>query len=142
MVFESTERDEALTADAPTPQERAARLFPPASGRRTDLVVKRALGVRLWTEDGRRILDFASGVAVTNVGHNHPAVLKAAHAQMDALVHVGHNIALCPPYLDLAEKLVGLVGRDRKVFFANSGAEALEAGIKLAMRATGRTGSM
>lgn len=140
MVLAPPERDEALTADAPTPQERAARLFPPASSRRTDLVVKRAQGVRLWTEDGREILDFASGIAVTNVGHNHPAVLKAAHAQLDSLVHVGHNIALCPPYLDLAEKLVSLVGQDRKVFFSNSGAEALEAGVKLAMRATGRTG--
>lgn len=140
MVLAPTEAHGSTTAPARTRQERAARLFPPASGRRTDLVIERAQGVTLWADDGRKFLDFAGGIAVTNVGHNHPEVLKAAHAQMDALVHVGHNIALCPPYIDLAEKLVELVGGDRKVFFSNSGAEALEAGIKLAMRATGRSG--
>jgi len=120
--------------------DRAARLFPPAAARRTDLVITRALGCHIWTEDGRRITDFASGVAVTNVGHNHPDVVAAAHAQIDALVHVGHNVALCPPYLDLAERLVDAVGADRKVYFANSGAEAMEAAIKLVIRTSGRSG--
>lgn len=133
-------RDDVPPSEALTVQQRAARLFPPASARRTDLVIERAAGANLWTDDGRRILDFASGVAVTNVGHNHPDVNRAAQVQLESLVHVGHNIALCPPYVDLAERLVGLVGPDRKIYFANSGAEALEAGVKLAMRASGRTG--
>lgn len=94
----------------------------------------------MWTDEGHRLIDFASGVAVTNVGHNHPDVVAAAHAQIDSLIHVGHNIALCPPYLDLAERLVDLVGPDRKVFFANSGAEAMEAAIKLVTRTSGRSG--
>lgn len=141
MALIDTDQDKEVVPaqPAPTSKERAARLFPPASARRTDLVIERASGVNLWTDDGRRILDFASGIAVTNVGHNHPRVVAAAQKQLESLVHVGHNIALCPPYLDLAERLVSLVGKDRKVFFANSGAEALEAGIKLAMRASGRT---
>lgn len=120
--------------------DRIARLFPPAAVRRTDLVITRALGCHIWTEDGRRITDFASGVAVTNVGHNHPAVVAAAHEQIDSLVHVGHNVALCTPYLDLAERLINAVGADRKVYFANSGAEAIEAAIKLVVRTSGRSG--
>ncbi|MEX1080023.1 MAG: aminotransferase class III-fold pyridoxal phosphate-dependent enzyme [Homoserinimonas sp.] len=120
--------------------ERASRLFPPASARRTDLMIDRAAGAFVWTTDGRKILDFASGIGVTNVGHNNPRVVAAARAQLDKLVHMGHNIALYPAYLDLAERLVDLVGPDRKVFFSNSGAEALEGALKLAMRATGRTG--
>lgn len=128
---------------APSPvsaRERASQLFPPASTPRTDLVVERALGCNLWTDDGRRLIDFASGVAVTNVGHNHPAVVEAAREQLDSLVHAGHNIALYPPYLDLAERLIDLVGPERKVFFSNSGAEAIEAAIKLVTRTSGRNG--
>src|SRR5690554_790313 len=133
-------RDQHSPMAVETSLERAKRLFPPASARHTDLAIDRALGAHVWTEDGRRIIDFASGVAVTNVGHNNPKVLAAAKAQMETMVHVGHNVALCPPYLDLADRLVSLVGADRKIFFANSGAEALEAGIKLAMHTSGRTG--
>jgi 4-aminobutyrate aminotransferase len=132
----------SLTADRAslTPVERAARLFPPASARRTDLVIERASGAHIWTTDGRRILDMASGIGVTNVGHNHPRVVEAARAQLESLIHMGHNIALYPAYIELAERLVDLVGPDRKVYFSNSGAEALEGALKLALRTTGRTG--
>ena len=121
-------------------QERAADLFPPASARHTDLAVVAASGATLWTEDGREVLDFASGVAVTNIGHGHPRVLAAARGQLDQLLHAGHNIAVYPSYVDLAERLVGLVGPGHKVFYGNSGAEVLEAGIKLALRTSGRPG--
>ncbi|MGH3384764.1 MAG: aspartate aminotransferase family protein [Nocardioidaceae bacterium] len=123
-----------------TLQQRAVELFPPAAARHTDLAVVAAKGATLWTETGEEILDFASGVAVTNVGHGHPEVIAAVRAQLDVLVHAGHNIALYPPYVELAERLVGIVGPGHKVFYANSGAEALEAGIKLALRVSGRTG--
>jgi 4-aminobutyrate aminotransferase len=125
---------------AETPAERAERLFPPASARRTDLMVERASGTYIWTTDGRRILDMASGIGVTNVGHNNPRVVEAAKAQLENLMHMGHNIALYPAYVELAERLVELVGPDRKVYFSNSGAEALEGALKLAIRASGRTG--
>ena len=121
-------------------QDRASQLFGPVSTRHTDLSVVSASGATLWTEDGREILDFASGVAVTNVGHNHPSVMCAASEQMQQLVHAGHNIALYPSYVALGERLVGLVEGDRKVFYGNSGAEAIEAALKLAMRASGRPG--
>lgn len=125
---------------AATLQQRAIRLFGPVASRHTDLAVVRAEGAMLWTEDGREILDFASGVAVTNVGHNHPAVLAAAREQMGQLVHAGHNVGLYPSYVALAERLVDLVGDDQKVFYGNSGAEAIEAAVKLALRVTGRPG--
>ncbi|WP_228386471.1 aspartate aminotransferase family protein [Ornithinicoccus halotolerans] len=127
-------------SSAATLQERAAGLFGPVSSRHTDLSVVRAEGARLWTENGREIVDFASGVAVTNVGHNHPAVVQAARDQMDQLVHAGHNVGLYPSYVTLAERLVELVGDGQKVFYGNSGAEAVEAAVKLALRATGRPG--
>lgn len=123
-----------------TLQDRAAPLFAPVSSRHTDLSIVRAEGATLWAEDGREILDFASGVAVTNVGHNHPAVIAAAQDQMSELLHAGHNIALYPSYVSLAERLVGLVGKNHKVFYGNSGAEAIEAAVKLALRVTGRPG--
>lgn len=130
----------AATAGKPngTLRERAAALFPPAAARHTDLSIVGAQGSHVTTDDGRRILDFASGVAVTNVGHGHPAVLARVRAQLDELVHAGHNIGIYPRYVELAEELVGLVGPDRKVFFANSGAESLEAAVKLAMHVSGR----
>ena len=139
MILSQTDsRTDSPSTDTAT--DRIARLFPPAAVRRTDLIITRALGCHIWTEDGRRITDFASGVAVTNVGHNHPAVVAAAHKQLDSLVHVGHNVALCTPYLDLAERLINAVGADRKVYFANSGAEAIEAAVKLVIRTSGRSG--
>ncbi|PSK85968.1 4-aminobutyrate aminotransferase [Murinocardiopsis flavida] len=119
-------------------RDRAADLFPPAAARHTDLAVVRAQGAHVTTDDGRTILDFASGVAVTNVGHGHPAVLARIRGQLDELVHAGHNIGIYPGYVDLAETLVDLVGPGHKVFFANSGAEALESAVKLAMRVSGR----
>ncbi|WP_293786265.1 aspartate aminotransferase family protein [uncultured Aeromicrobium sp.] len=121
---------------------RASTLFPPAATRHTDLVVTSARGATVRTEEGEELLDFASGVAVTNVGHGHPAVLRAIRQQMDALVHAGHNVALYPPYIELAERLVTLMGKpgEHKVYFSNSGAEALEGALKLAIRTSGRSG--
>lgn len=121
-------------------KERAANLFPPAAARHTDLVVTEAHGARVTLEDGRSLLDFASGVGVTNVGHGHPHVVQAIREQLDVLIHGGHNVAIYPPYIALAERLIALNGGDQKVYFSNSGAEALEGAVKLAARATGREG--
>jgi 4-aminobutyrate aminotransferase len=122
-----------------TLRERARSVFPPAAARHTDLGIVRAKGAVLYTDDGQEILDLACGVAVTNVGHNHPRVVASAHTQIDTLLHAGHNIGVYPTYVELAERLIEQVAFDAKVFFANSGAEALEAGVKLAMHVTGRT---
>lgn len=134
------------TSDIPSLTARARQLFPPAAARHTDLAITHASGARVWTDDGRELLDFGSGVAVTNVGHGHPDVLRAVRSQLDTLVHAGHNIAVYPGYVELAERLVSLMPgsvsgtSDFMVFYANSGAESIEAAVKLAMHASGRSG--
>ena len=92
----------------------------------------RGEGAWLWDEDGRRYLDFLSGIAVCNLGHCHPAVVKAATAQLERLVHVS-NFFYTAPQAELARRLTDNCFADR-VFFCNSGAEANEAALKLARR--------
>ena len=120
-------------------RERDAELISPAYSRYSDLVVDRAQGAHLFTVDGRDVLDFGSGIGVTNLGHLHPAVVAAVHQQVDKLWHTSVT-ALSPRMVEAAAALVGVTpeGLDQ-VFFNNSGAEAVESAIKLARRATGRT---
>jgi 4-aminobutyrate aminotransferase len=106
--------------------------------RYTPLVIDHAQGSYLYDVEGHRYLDFACGIAVTNLGHGHPAVLRAAHEQIDRLVHTS-VVAHHQPAIELAERLAAVApGTDNKVFFANSGAEAVEGAIKLARYVTGR----
>lgn len=89
-------------------------------------------GCRLYDEDGNEYLDCLAGIAVVVVGHANPAVAAAAARQMTKLVHVS-NLYYTVPQVELAERLTALSGLDR-VFFANCGATANEAAIKLARR--------
>lgn len=120
-------------------RERDAELISPAYSRYSDLVVDRALGAHLFTVDGRDVLDFGCGIGVTNLGHLHPAVVRAVHEQVDRLWHTSVT-TLSPRMIEAAAALVSVApdGLDQ-VFLTNSGAEALESSIKLARRATGRT---
>lgn len=120
--------------------ERACEVLPPVANRATQLGVVKGQGAYLWDENGKKYLDFASGIAVTNVGHNHPYVIEKAKEQMDSLVHGGHNVVYYPSYVELAEKLNELNGGDCKVYFSNSGAEVIEGALKLAKRVTQRPG--
>ena len=99
---------------------------------RSDLRFDRGEGARLFTEDGDAYLDFAGGVAVNSVGHSNPHVVDALKAQADKLWHVS-NLHQIPQQSRLAERLCGATFADR-VFFTNSGAEALECAIKTARR--------
>ncbi|MGW3606779.1 aspartate aminotransferase family protein [Micromonospora sp. NPDC005161] len=119
--------------------ERADAVLPPAAGRATRLGIVRAQGSQVWDERGRRYLDLTCGVGVTNLGHNHPAVLAAMRAQLDQAVHVGHNVVYYPTYVQLAERLVATLPGDHKAFLSNSGAEAVEAAVKLCLSVTGRS---
>jgi acetylornithine aminotransferase len=94
-------------------------------------------GVRVWDVDGNEYLDFVGGIAVSSLGHAHPAVVAAVSAQVGRLAHTS-NLYLHKPGVQLAERLVGLLGLPARVFFANSGAEANECAVKLARR-YGRT---
>lgn len=118
--------------------ERCMEVMPPMAARATGMGVTSAKGCYVISEDGREILDFASGVAVCNVGHNHDDVVAAAKNQIDKMIHAGHNVVYYEPYVTLAEKLVELTGGDTMVYFSNSGAEANDGAIKLAKYVTKR----
>jgi acetylornithine/N-succinyldiaminopimelate aminotransferase len=93
----------------------------------------RGQGARLWDADGHEYLDFLSGISVDSVGHCHPRVVAAVREQAQQLIHVG-NLFYTEPMVRLAERLAtGSLGG--KVFFTNSGAEAVEAALKLARKA-------
>ncbi|WP_371748953.1 acetylornithine transaminase [Aquihabitans sp. G128] len=97
----------------------------------------RGAGTRLWDADGREYLDLLSGLAVTSLGHSHPAVAEALHAQAQTLLHVS-NLFGTEPGWDVAVTLDRLLGGGGQVFFCNSGAEANEAALKLARKWGGR----
>ena len=99
---------------------------------RQPIVIERGEGTRVYDVDGREYLDFVGGLAVTALGHAHPAVTKAVAEQAERLVHVS-NLYYTTPMIELARLLVEHSPLDR-VFFCNSGAEAVEAAIKLARR--------
>ncbi|MGZ5850745.1 MAG: acetylornithine transaminase [Methyloceanibacter sp.] len=99
---------------------------------RSDLVFERGEGAYLFTPEGERYLDFGSGVAVTALGHAHPKLVDALTAQAKKLWHVS-NLHRIPGQERLAERLCTVTFADR-VFFANSGAEAVECAIKAARR--------
>ncbi len=120
--------------------ERCMAVMPQVAARATELGIVDSEGCYLYTEDGRKILDLASGVAVNNLGAKNPRVVEAIKKQLDTMIHVGHNVVYNESYVQLAEKLVELTGGDTKVYFSNSGAEANEGAIKLAKYVTGRPG--
>lgn len=99
----------------------------------------RGQGTELWDRDGKRYLDFLCGLAVTSLGHAHPAVAAALAEQAQTLLHVS-NLYGTEPQVEVAQTLDRLIaGRQRgQVFFANSGAEANECAIKLARKWGGR----
>ncbi len=90
----------------------------------------------VWDDDGNAYLDLVAGIAVNALGHAHPAVVQAVSTQVATLGHTS-NLVANEPSLRLAERLLALTGRDGRVFFASSGAEANEAAFKM-VRRTGR----
>ena len=106
----------------------------------TQIVVERAQGVYLYDSAGTRYMDFTSGIGVTNTGHCHPRVVAAIQEQAGRLLHGQANIVFHPAMLQLVEALRPVVPPALdSFFFSNSGAEAVEAAVKLARQATGRT---
>ncbi len=98
-------------------------------------VLARGEGARVWDVEGKQYLDFLAGIAVNALGHAHPVFVDAVSSQAATLAHISNYFA-SQPEVELAERLVRLTGGSR-VVFGNSGAEAIEAAIKLA-RLTGR----
>ena len=101
------------------------------------LPLVRGEGAKVWDADGKQYVDFVGGIAVNALGHAHPAIVEAVSRQIGSLGHIS-NFFMSEPTVTLAERLLQLFGRDGRVFFCNSGAEANEAAFKIG-RLTGRT---
>src|SRR6516162_1671513 len=114
--------------------ERDARFTSPSYTRVYPLVVERGSGCVIRDVDGNLFLDFTAGIAVTNTGHCHPEVVAAIRDQAGKLIHMSGTDFYYRPQIDLAEKLARVAPgpTPKKVFFCNSGAEALEGALKLA----------
>lgn len=111
----------------------------PAWSRIFNFVADRAEGSYIYTDDGKKLLDFTCGIGVTNTGHCHPKVVEAIREQAGLFLHAQANIVIHKPMLQLIEELRKIVPPSIDSFyFANSGAEALENAVKIAKAATGR----
>ncbi len=113
--------------------------FAKVLARTTKVFVDRGEGSYLYSPDGHRYLDFVMGIASVNTGHGHPRVVEAAKAQIDKVVHPSASAVSYGPNIELCAKLAEITpGALDVTFLANSGAEAVEGGLKLAKYVTGR----
>jgi 4-aminobutyrate aminotransferase len=134
-----------LITSLPGPQAKAIidrddQVISPSYTRSYPLVAARGEGAIVEDPDGNRFLDFAAGIAVVATGHCHPKVVKAIQEQAAKLIHMSGTDFYYENMVQLAEKLASLVpgNSPRRVYFGNSGTEAIEAAIKLARYHTGR----
>ena len=121
--------------------ERDGQVISPSYTRSYPLVAERGEGAIVEDPDGNRFLDFAAGIAVVATGHCHPQVVKAIQEQAAKLIHMSGTDFYYENMVALAEKLASLVsagGSPRRVYFGNSGTEAIEAAIKLTRYQSGR----
>src|SRR5436853_4908443 len=137
--------DIRLQTEIPGPNSRAlmarrAHAVPRGVPAVTPIAVVHAEGAVLTDADGNRLIDFGGGIGVVNTGHRHPRVVEAVRAQLDRFAHVCFPVSTYEPYVELAERLNRLTPgtHEKRTFFVNSGAEAVENAIKVARCFTGR----
>ena len=108
---------------------------------KTPISIARGEGVWVWDEEGRRYLDLTAGWGVTSIGHSHPAIVRALAEQGARIIqNPDSGLTYSPPRARLLELIAGILPSGlTRVFFTNSGAEANDAAVKLARKATGRT---
>jgi 4-aminobutyrate aminotransferase len=136
MIRSSASGDRPAAVAKPLPDR---SVVPAVWSRITNLTVDRGEGCWLITLDGERYLDYSSGIGVASTGHAHPRVVAAIQEQAGRLLHGQQNIVYHEPGLRLYERLRHLLPGDGwGAFLSNSGAEAVEAAVKLARVATGR----
>jgi len=120
--------------------QRHQKVYGPVINWDSDVEIVSGQGCWVTDVEGERYLDFASGIAVLNAGHNHPAIVAAARDQLDRLWHAGGAFRY-ESLVTAAEKIVAVAPPSiEKLFFMSAGAESVEASIKLARRVTGRQG--
>ena len=134
-----------LVCPMPGPKAKAAveaddRLISPSYTRSYPLVAKRGRGIRVEDVDGNEFLDFAAGIATASTGHCHPEVVAAIQKQAAELIHISGTDFYCELMTDLADRLSAIAPMPgpHKIFYGNSGAEAIECALKLARYHTGR----
>ncbi|HKZ96230.1 MAG TPA: 4-aminobutyrate--2-oxoglutarate transaminase [Hyphomicrobiaceae bacterium] len=122
--------------------ERRAAAVARGVGHATAIYAKRAKNAEIWSEDGRRYIDFAAGIAVVNTGHQHPKIIAAVEEQLRAFSHVCFQVTPYETYIRLAERLnaIAPVPRPAKTMLVSTGAEAVENAVKVARAFTGRPG--
>jgi 4-aminobutyrate aminotransferase len=120
--------------------ERDETVISPSYTRSYPFVMARGVGSEVWDVDGRRYIDLTAGIAVTATGHSHPRVVKAVQEQAARFLHMSGTDFYYPEQIRLGERLAALAPMDEpaRVFFTNSGAEAIEAALKLSRWATRR----
>jgi 4-aminobutyrate aminotransferase/(S)-3-amino-2-methylpropionate transaminase len=121
--------------------ERRGRAVPKGVANIHPIVTARASGAIVEDVDGNRLIDLATGIAVLNVGHTSPDVVRAAQRQLELETHTCFHVTANEPYIELAERLNALApgDHDKKTMFANSGAEAVENAVKIARYHTRRS---
>jgi 4-aminobutyrate aminotransferase len=122
--------------------ERRIAAVPRGVSHATAIYAKRAKNAEIWSEDGKRYIDFASGIAVVNTGHQHPKVVAAVEKQLKAFSHVCFQVTPYESYVRLAERLnaIAPVSGPAKTMLVSTGAEAVENAVKVARAFTGRPG--
>jgi 4-aminobutyrate aminotransferase len=122
--------------------ERRIAAVPRGVSHATAIYAKRAKNAEIWSEDGKRYIDFASGIAVVNTGHQHPKVIAAVEEQLKAFSHVCFQVTPYESYVRLAERLnaIAPVSGPAKTMLVSTGAEAVENAVKVARAFTGRAG--
>ncbi len=135
----------SLVTPLPGPKSQAlaarrAKAVPRGVPATTPLAIVHAENAVVTDADGNRLIDFGGGIGVVNSGHRHPRVVAAVQEQLEHFTHVCFPVSMYEPYIALAEKLNALTPgtHEKRTFFVNSGAEAVENAIKAARRFTGR----
>jgi len=138
-------QERKLVTEIPGPKsrewfERRKTAIPPGVASIHPIVTARASGAIIEDVDGNRLIDFATGIAVLNVGHSAPEVVAAVQRQAELDTHTCFHVTANEPYIELAERLNALTPGDfeKRTMFANSGAEAVENAVKIARYATKR----
>jgi 4-aminobutyrate aminotransferase len=123
-------------------QARRVAAVPRGIGNVTQIFAKKAKNSEIWSEDGKRYIDFGAGIAVVNTGHQHPRLVAAVKEQLEAFTHVCFQVTPYENYVSLAERLnaIAPVPGPAKTMLASTGAEAVENAVKVARAFTGRPG--